>query len=195
MASVNLVNVILWGQHLGAIIADEQRPGYYLFQYADDLPAHLNPSPINMPVNQSVYSFNLDKDTYQGLPGMISDSLPDKFGNALVSQYMESRGIAANQVTTLDRLLYTGKRGMGALEFEPSKALELRDHYPLAMSDLVESARKAIQGNFSQVASDFLIVSLIDEPFFSVTIPAKTQAYIVARKPILAIINGDVADL
>mgnify|MGYP000364866618 CR=1 FL=1 len=44
-------------------------------------------------------------------------------------------------------------------------------------------------------ASDFLIVSLIDEPFFSVTIPAKTQAYIVARKPILAIINGDVADL
>ena len=156
MSDINLVNVMLWGEHLGAIIADEQRPGYYLFQYADNLPAHINPSPINMPVNQSVYSFNLDKDTYQGLPGMISDSLPDKFGNALVNQYMESKGIAANQVTTLDRLLYIGKRGMGALEFEPSEALEQKGHYPLAMSDLVESARKAIQGNFSQVASDLI---------------------------------------
>jgi serine/threonine-protein kinase HipA len=156
MADVSLVNVMLWSQHLGAIIPDAQHPGYYLFQYADDLPAHINPSPINMPVDQSVYSFNLDKNTYQGLPGMISDSLPDKFGNALVNQYMESMGIAANQVTTLDRLLYIGKRGMGALEFEPSKELEQKDHYPLAMSDLVESARKAIQGNFSQVASDLI---------------------------------------
>ena len=156
MVGVNLVNVMLWGQHLGAIIPDEQRPGYYLFQYADDLPAYINPSPINMPVNQSVYSFSLDKNTYQGLPGMISDSLPDKFGNALVNQYMEGNGIAANQVTTLDRLLYIGKRGMGALEFEPSKTLEQKDHYSLAMSDLVESARMAIQGNFSQVASDLI---------------------------------------
>ena len=44
-------------------------------------------------------------------------------------------------------------------------------------------------------ASDFLIVSLIDEPIFSVTVPAKTQTYISARRPILAIINGDVADI
>jgi len=44
-------------------------------------------------------------------------------------------------------------------------------------------------------ASDFLIVSLIDEPIFSVTVPAKTQTYIAAKKPILAIINGDVVDI
>ena len=44
-------------------------------------------------------------------------------------------------------------------------------------------------------ASDFLILSLIDEPIFSVTVPAKTQTYIAAKKPILAIINGDVADI
>ena len=44
-------------------------------------------------------------------------------------------------------------------------------------------------------ASDFLIVSLIDKPIFSVTVPAKTQTYIAAKKPILAIINGDVSDI
>jgi glycosyltransferase involved in cell wall biosynthesis len=44
-------------------------------------------------------------------------------------------------------------------------------------------------------ASDFLIVSLVDKPIFSVTVPAKTQTYIAAKKPILAIINGDAAEM
>lgn len=153
MLGADVVNVRLWGFHLGAIMADSQRPGHYLFQYADTVPAFINPSPINMPVNQTVYHFDLAKETYQNLPGMIADSLPDKFGNALVDQYMESKGIASNQVTTLDRLLYMGARGMGALEFEPAKNLEPRNNDSLAMADLVASARRAIQGDFSQVAS------------------------------------------
>ncbi|SGZ75933.1 HIPA PROTEIN [Bathymodiolus thermophilus thioautotrophic gill symbiont] len=154
--SGSMVNVMLWGYQLGAIIENPSRPGFYLFEYADGVPAGISPSPIYMQVNRSVYDFNLNKETFQGLPGLIADSLPDKFGNALVDQYMASQGIAKAQVTTLDRLLYMGGRGMGALEFEPAQVQPEDNCYPLAMSDLVESARKAIQGQFSQINNELI---------------------------------------
>ena len=63
-------------------------------------------------------------------------------------------------------------------------------------SNIVFHGKKLRSDMFSYYkASDFLIVSLIDEPIFSVTVPAKTQTYIAAKKPILAIINGDTADI
>ncbi len=157
MSQRKSVNVMLWEKQLGAIIDDPTHPGRYLFQYADDYPVTLEPSPIQMPVGQKVYGFDLSRQTFQGLPGMISDSLPDRFGNALVDQYMSNRGIAPHQITTLDRLLYTGKRGMGALEYEPAEQVTKADsRHSLAMSDLVESARKAIAGNFSEVANELI---------------------------------------
>ncbi|SFV87370.1 HIPA PROTEIN [hydrothermal vent metagenome] len=154
--STKAVDVMLWGLQIGSISEDPNRPGFYLFQYTSNIPIGVNPSPIHMPVGKEVYNFDLDKKTFQGLPGMVADSLPDKFGNALVEQYMEKQGFDKNKVTTLDRLLYIGKRGMGALEFEPASAQEEVSHHPLAMKDLVESARKAIQGKLSEVASDLI---------------------------------------
>ncbi|WXU00089.1 MAG: hypothetical protein Ctma_0800 [Catillopecten margaritatus gill symbiont] len=151
-----VVDVMLWGQHIGSIYEKPRSNGFYLFQYADGISTGINPAPIYMPVNNEVYDFDLSKKTFKGLPGMIADSLPDNFGNALVDQYMEKKGIDKDKITALDRLLYMGKRGMGALEFEPASAQEEVSHYPLAMSDLVESARKAIQGKLSEVASNLI---------------------------------------
>ncbi len=154
---IESINVLLWGQLLGVVSINPDRPGNYLFQYADESQT-VEPSPLLMPVSDTIYEFSLNRTTYQGLPGMIADSLPDKFGNSLVDQYMASKGVTKSDVTVLDRLAYMGKRAMGALEFEPVTYDIDEPLHPLAMSDLVESARKAIQGKFSEVGSDLIQV-------------------------------------
>ena len=69
------------------------------------------------------FSFpGLAQDTFHGLPGLLADALPDKFGNALIDEYLSRQGIPLEGITTLQRLLYVGRRAMGALEFEPALA-------------------------------------------------------------------------
>lgn len=65
----------------------------------------------------------LPEETYSGLPGMVADSLPDKFGNIVIKRYLDSIGRSDDTLTPLEKLCYTGKRGMGALEYEPAREL------------------------------------------------------------------------
>ena len=78
-------------------------------------------SPIKMPLSKKIYSFpeNANK-TFKGLPGMIADSLPDDFGNAVMNAWIASQGKSPSDITPLQRLQYTGKRGMGALTYSPA---------------------------------------------------------------------------
>ena len=78
-------------------------------------------SPIKMPLSKKIYSFpeNANK-TFKGLPGMIEDSLPDDFGNAVMNAWIASQGKSPSDITPLQRLQYTGKRGMGALTYSPA---------------------------------------------------------------------------
>ena len=78
-------------------------------------------SPLLLPATaRTRFSFPaLNPDTFRGLPGVIADALPDKFGNALIDEYMARNGIRPAAITTLQRLIYIGRRGMGALEFAP----------------------------------------------------------------------------
>jgi serine/threonine-protein kinase HipA len=77
-------------------------------------------SPIKMPLSGQIYSFpELDFNTFKGLPGLIADSLPDDFGNAVLNAWVAAQGRSPNDITPLQRLQYTGKRGMGALEYTP----------------------------------------------------------------------------
>lgn len=74
-----------------------------------------------MPLSELTYSFPaLPEITFSGLPGMLADSLPDKFGNIVIKRYLESQGRTEDSLTVLEKLCYTGQRGMGALEYEPS---------------------------------------------------------------------------
>ena len=74
-----------------------------------------------MPLSEITYSIPaLSEITFSGLPGMLADSLPDKFGNIVIKRYLESQGRDKNSLSALEKLCYTGKRGMGALEYEPS---------------------------------------------------------------------------
>ncbi len=81
-------------------------------------------APIKMPLARGIYSFpELGYETFKGLPGLIADSLPDDFGNAVLNAWVASNGKQVSDITPLQRLQYTGKRGMGALEYTPATKL------------------------------------------------------------------------
>lgn len=113
--------VLLWKTEIGAVSwLEENEIG--VFQYNPDfLDSDIQLSPIKMPLSQTPYQFpELAKNTYRGLPGMLADSLPDKFGNAIIDAWLASQGRTAESFNPVARLCYIGSRGMGGLEFEPA---------------------------------------------------------------------------
>ena len=121
--SIKTVKVKMWGSTIGYL--HEQDNGLIGFQYDDNfILSGIEVSPIKMPLSSTTYSFpSLSEETYKGLPGMLADSLPDKFGNIVINQYLESQGREKDSLTTIEKLCYTGQRGMGALEYEPSQEI------------------------------------------------------------------------
>ncbi len=78
-------------------------------------------SPIKMPLLRKIYSFpEADPEVFKGLPGMIADSLPDDFGNAVLNAWIAGQGGSVADITPIQRLKYLGKRGMGALTYHPA---------------------------------------------------------------------------
>ncbi len=115
---IDTARVVLWGKDIGAVtwLADR---GIGVFQYtADFTRSGIEVAPVMMPLREAPYEFpTLSTDTFKGLPGLLADSLPDRFGNALIDAWLARQG--RESFTPLERLCYTGTRGMGALEFEP----------------------------------------------------------------------------
>jgi serine/threonine-protein kinase HipA len=152
MKDVRVIEVRIWDQRIGAVALDPSL-GYYAFAYEPAWKrSGIELAPLTLPLtNRSkVFAFpNLPEATYHRMPGMLADALPDDFGNALIDAWMAERGIAKNEVTTLDRLAYMGKRGMGALEFRPARGSHRESAVPLEMKSLVENARKLMQGDLS----------------------------------------------
>ena len=123
MPNVNTVRVKMWGTTVGYLHQDDT--GMVGFQYDEEfLKSNIEISPIKMPLSTVTYTFPaLPEQTFHGLPGMVADSLPDKFGNIVINRYLESQGRTADSLSVIEKLCYTGKRGMGALEYEPSQEL------------------------------------------------------------------------
>ena len=146
---VTVVEVRAWNRQVGAVALDP-RLSYYAFEYA---PAFVNTrielAPLTMPLAEAQHPFifpNLPELTYKRLPAMLADALPDDFGNSLINAWMANQGVAAGDITALDRLAYMGKRSMGALEFRPARGPTSRRATAIVLSDLVESARRAVHG-------------------------------------------------
>nr|MBF0223201.1 type II toxin-antitoxin system HipA family toxin [Desulfobulbaceae bacterium] len=103
-------------------------------------------SPIKMPLSKEIYSFpEADSVAFKGLPGMIADSLPDDFGNAVMNAWIASQGKSTTEITPLQRLQYTGKRGMGALTYHPAtqrKKLNASQH--IEIQSLVSIAQEIL---------------------------------------------------
>lgn len=144
---VSLAYVRLWDQLVGAVAWDaDQR--YATFEFDRGfLDLGLDIAPIEMPITDAragdgIYSFPaLNDESYLGLPGLLADSLPDKFGNALIDAWLARHGIAADDFTPIERLCYTGRRATGALEFAPSLNTEIDASVPVEIAELVELAR------------------------------------------------------
>lgn len=147
---VSIVEVRIWRKAVGAVALDP-RLGYYAFEYQPAfVRSGIELAPLTMPLTAASEPFvfvDLPELTYRRLPGMLADALPDDFGNALIDAWMAREGVAKSQVTSLDRLAYMGKRGMGALEFKPPLGPKAsKPSTAIELSALVESARRALQG-------------------------------------------------
>ncbi len=152
MKPVQVIEVRMWGGRVGAVALD---PSVDCYAFAYD-PAwkrrEIEAAPLTMPRGDRRETFvfpALPKATYLGLPAMLADALPDDFGNALIDAWMATKGIDRNSITVLDRLAYMGQRGIGALEFRPARGSHKESATPIAMKQLVEEARRLVQGKFS----------------------------------------------
>lgn len=133
--------VYLWGTRVGIIHQDLDKP-YASFEYDGDfLKSEIEISPIMMPLSNIVYEFPLlSGEPFFGMPGLVVDSLPDSFGNKVIEQWLASRGKSIKDFTAIDRLCYTGKRGMGALEYVPASS-EISDiNENINVSEMVKFA-------------------------------------------------------
>jgi serine/threonine-protein kinase HipA len=146
---VHTVEVLIWGQTVGAIALDP-RSNYYAFEYAPKFKAQeVELAPLQMPLSQGRDPFvftSLPQETYKRLPAMLADALPDDFGNALINAWMAERGVPANNITALDRLAYMGKRGFGALEFRPLRGPSGGSSTAIELGKLINVARQAVLG-------------------------------------------------
>jgi serine/threonine-protein kinase HipA len=118
---MTLAEVSLWGRVIGAVSWDSARQVADFEYDAAFASSGIEVAPLTMPLARRIYSFPaLPKPTFRGLPGLLADSLPDDFGNALINNWLARQGRAAESFNPVERLCYTGNRGMGALEYAPT---------------------------------------------------------------------------
>ncbi len=141
-----VVEVVYRGNRIGALGFDAG-VGIAAFEYTQSfIQGGVELSPISMPLANRVYSFpRLEQETFDGLPGMLADSLPDDFGNSVLKEWAARQGRAAAGLSPLEKLQYIGKRGVGALEFAPAARLKgLNASQSLQLDRLVEIAQEVL---------------------------------------------------
>jgi len=132
--------VKLWGTTIGAVSLDDQNRTADFEYNPSFLQSGIQVAPITMPLKPGIFRFpELPYETYHGLPGLISDSIPDKFGNSIIDVWLSKQGRIPESFNAVERLCYTGKRGMGALEYYPVISSDSVDE-KVNVSELVELA-------------------------------------------------------
>jgi len=152
-----VAEVRLWGRTIGAIaLADGAEVAAFEYDPAF-IRSGIEISPLRMPLSPRIYSFPaLARETFHGLPGLLADSLPDRFGNALIDAWLATRGQHPESFNAVERLCYTGTRGMGALEYAPTLGPVSRQATRIRIDTLVELAseiltqRGTLKGSFGQ---------------------------------------------
>jgi len=137
--------VKLWGRNIGAVVLGDGQ-ATAAFEYDPAFASSgIEVSPLRMPLSNRVYSFpELPRPTFHGLPGLLADSLPDRFGNALIDAWLASQGRTPDSFNAIERLCYIGRRGMGALEFSPVTGPRARKASNIRIDKLVELASEIL---------------------------------------------------
>ncbi|PWL39174.1 toxin HipA [Flagellimonas aquimarina] len=152
MDSVAFIKI--WGKLVGAVAWDpDQHLG--VFEYDKKFVNEgWELSPLKMPLNsgQTIFTFpelrperNSEYDTFKGLPGLLADVLPDKYGNQLINVWLAQQGRPENSMNPVEQLSFIGVRGMGALEFEPEKPKRRRNTFKVEVDSLVDIARQMLK--------------------------------------------------
>lgn len=143
---MEVVSVWYHEHEVGALSFDTEQ-GLGAFEYT---PAFLNSgielAPLKMPLRKRIYNFpELNFATFHGLPGLVADSLPDDFGNAVLNAWVASQGKQPTDISPLQRLQYTGKRGMGALEYRPATRMRgFEASQQVEIAQLIEIAQEVL---------------------------------------------------
>ena len=140
-----VAEVKLWGRTIGAVSLDDDAD-IAAFEYDPPFAGSgIEISPLIMPLSNRVYTFpELSRKTFYGLPGLLADSLPDKFGNALIDAWLATQGRSPESFNGVERLCYTGTRGMGALEFAPATGPKVRQATRIQIDKLVDLASEVL---------------------------------------------------
>lgn len=154
--------VRLWGDRVGVVAEDAD--GQVVFEYApgwvarglEISPRHLplaRRGPVTFPALRRIESF-------QGLPGVLADALPDRFGNAVIRAYFTRIGRPDDALSPVQRLLYVGRRAMGALEFEPALDVAVTPavEEALEVQRLVAEARQVVSGDVTVALPEIMQV-------------------------------------
>ena len=152
---MTVAEVRLWSKSIGAVSWDEGA-GLAHFEYDPGFShSGIEVAPLTMPLSKQIYAFPaLPRETFHGLPGLLADSLPDDFGHALINVWLANQGRSPESFNPVERLSYTGIRGMGALEYLPSQGPVTEKSESVDVKALVELAskilikRNALQGSF-----------------------------------------------
>ena len=138
---MSLAAVHLWGTRIGGVAWSKER-GIARFEYDPDfVESGIEVAPLTMPLSTDLYRFpELGSETFRGLPGLLADSLPDRFGNALIDAWLVRSGRRPERFDPVERLCYVGRRGMGALEYQPELARDAGRSERLDVASLVELA-------------------------------------------------------
>lgn len=155
-----LAAIRLWDAAVGAIVDDA---GRIIFEYE---PSYIRDagsiSPLYLPLRPGTFEFPSLKgmEAFGGLPGVFADRLPDRFGGKIVEAYFTQKGISPKDLSPVQKLLYVGKRGMGALEFEPAEATPNADAaLPVDLAKLVQEARRVVRGDIAENMDEIILSS------------------------------------
>ena len=188
MKNNNAIHVMLWGEPMGTLFWSEKETISY-FEF--------NPSFLEKGIDISPIMYGLPKlreqgklpikgirGRFRGLPPFVADSLPDHWGSRVFSLWCQKQKINQNEITPLDFLLYLGKRGMGAFEYEPAFDLDTKDSNTINVVELYRFAQAILQDRVDmRVAVDD---SLLLQDIFKVGTSAGGQR----PKAIIAIKKG-----
>lgn len=150
---VNAAEIWIWDKLVGAVLWNEsEQLGSFEFNQ-NFLSSGLDISPVKMPLEQSNRVFRFPElrksrgdafDTFKGLPGLLADMLPDKYGNQLINAWLTQNGRPADSLNPVEQLCFIGKRGVGALEIRPSFREEAIKPSSLEIDSLVNIAGKIL---------------------------------------------------
>ena len=150
---MNTAIVKIWDMKVGAIAWDEINQIARFEYYPEFVRTKIELSPIKMPLptGKRVFEFpelrkskNDEFDTFKGLPGLLADSLPDRYGNQLINSWLAQNGRPADSMNPVEQLCFIGSRGMGALEFEPAQFRSSKNTSHIEIDSLVNIARKML---------------------------------------------------